>query len=309
MDDLASKHRRLGWSVLAALSEPVAIKDTALDYVWVNDAFCHLVGRSRDAIIGRHDDTVFPDGPWIPDPLLEADVLASGQVGERFESLATPDGRYHEYLITLTRVQDDGEWLIIVLHDVDELSAANHSLIEVSERLAAESTELRSQALVDPLSGVLNLRGFERSAPSAFAAANNGGALMMLDLDDFKQINDTHGHDVGDTTLRRVAEAIREATRRERDVIGRVGGDEFLLAIPGVPSHEALAVAERIRGLIASRRIETPTGPQSTSASIGVAWRTEGLELALDEWRRQADGALYEAKRSGKNSTVIRIVR
>ena len=131
----------------------------------------------------------------------------------------------------------------------------------------------------------------------------------MLDLDDFKPINDRHGHDVGDEVLCTVADALRECTRRDRDVIARLGGDEFVVALPRLPDEEARVIVDRIRTFITDRPVDTDGTPFVPAVSIGVALNPTGLPLQLAEWRRHADTALYEAKRAGKDQAVIQTVR
>lgn len=287
----------------------VAIKDSELRYVWVNDALLSMFATELDAIIGLTDDQLFVDGPLLPDPHTERAVMDHGRPDERYETLFFADGRIREILLTTARVEaNDTTFLMCVLHDITEVTTANHSLVAATEHLAAESVELRALALRDPLTGLLNLRGFETITPAALERAGYGGAVLMLDLDDFKPINDGYGHDVGDTVLRTVADALRECTRNDRDIIARIGGDEFVVAMPMLPEDEARVIADRIRAFIAERPVVAQGKPFMPAVSIGLALRSPGSPLELGEWRRRADEALYEAKRAGKDQAVITTV-
>ncbi len=296
----------LGWAALAAITEAVAIKDSGLRYVWANDSLLTMFSIELDAIVGLTDDQLFVDGPLLPDPQAERAVLTCGRPDERYETLFFDDGRIREILLTTARVDADGEtFLVCVLHDITEVTAANHSLVATTEHLVAESVELRALALRDPLTGLLNLRGFEAMTPPAFERVRHGGAVLMLDLDDFKPINDGYGHDVGDAVLRTVADALRECTRNDRDIIARIGGDEFVVAMPLLPEDEARVIVDRIRDFIAERPVLTGDKPFMPAVSIGLALRPPGSPLNLDDWRRCADESLYQAKRAGKDQAVI----
>jgi diguanylate cyclase (GGDEF)-like protein len=171
------------------------------------------------------------------------------------------------------------------------LAAFTHALMR------AESQK-RSESIVDELTGLPNRRGMEASVESLIGQARRTAtplALLMCDLDWFKSINDRHGHQRGDLVLVETAEAIRDALRSSEQVY-RVGGEEFLVVVPGCDVEDAAPVAERVRRAIATAR---PGGMQVT-ASVGLS-AGAGPEIDFDELFRAADQALYEAKRAGRN--------
>jgi diguanylate cyclase (GGDEF)-like protein len=174
------------------------------------------------------------------------------------------------------------------------------SLTARTARLRAEQDGLRRLAAVDELTGVLNRRGIEASLVGR-AASGHGIALLVLDIDHFKRINDDHGHDTGDLVIQRVAQLLAE-NMREKDIVGRWGGEEFLVAcIDCAPEHAAV-VAEKIR-----QRIEASdlgSGQRlAVTVSAGVAMMRvgEGFHSAF----RRADAALYRAKAAGRNRVVF----
>lgn len=172
------------------------------------------------------------------------------------------------------------------------------------ERLVAERTaDLERLAVTDSLTGVVN-RGkiFELAAEEAERAAqlNQPLCLAMVDLDHFKEINDRHGHVTGDEVLRRVAQCIARELR-PADRIGRYGGEEFLILLPGTALAGAMVALERVRNAVAQLKIEAMEGI-SLSISAGVVVHVNDAELQNSV--RRADVALYRAKAEGRNRVV-----
>jgi diguanylate cyclase (GGDEF)-like protein len=121
----------------------------------------------------------------------------------------------------------------------------------------------------------------------------------MIDVDRFKQVNDTYGHDVGDLVLRQVAATLRKEARVE-DVICRIGGEEFLVLSPDTTQLAAVHLAERLRQAVAKLRFSTGGAAHSATVSVGIAERAPEM-ARVDELLRAADNALYEAKGAGRN--------
>jgi diguanylate cyclase (GGDEF)-like protein len=155
---------------------------------------------------------------------------------------------------------------------------------------------LSSLADHDGLTGLLNHRSFHDRLEHHLASGSEAApvALLLVDLDHFKEINDSHGHLVGDEVLQSVTAAITSALRAG-DYAGRVGGEEFCILLPGAGSDDARAVAERVRVAVAGI-----TGPATVTTSIGLSSGTTGA-ITARELLDRADGALYEAKRAGRN--------
>ena len=128
-------------------------------------------------------------------------------------------------------------------------------------------------------------------------------SIAFIDIDHFKAVNDTYGHEVGDTVLRGVAEVFREHTRSS-DLVGRYGGEEFVLVLPETTVDEAMAVAEKLRLSVLKRHFETGAGDLRVSVSIGVAGGP-GPSLRVDQLLRDADAAMYAAKSLGRNQTYV----
>ncbi|HEY3329419.1 MAG TPA: GGDEF domain-containing protein [Capsulimonadaceae bacterium] len=171
--------------------------------------------------------------------------------------------------------------------------------------LALLHREMEGLASIDPLTGLRNRRGFMQVGEAVVTLAarhDKPVSLLMCDIDHFKNVNDTFGHDVGDRVLEAVAFAIQSGLR-ENDIAGRLGGEEFAILLGDTDISGAETVAEHIRDAVS--RIDQPLGLSSTvTVSIGIADRHEGAP-DLKSLLRLADEALYKAKHSGRNRWVL----
>jgi diguanylate cyclase (GGDEF)-like protein len=167
--------------------------------------------------------------------------------------------------------------------------------------LSERSQTLEHAALTDGLTGMQNRRYFDdalREYIEEFRRIEKPIGLMILDLDHFKQVNDTHGHHIGDEVLRAVANCLKNLTRYH-DIVARLGGEEFAVVAPNLDNDHLVKLAERIRKAIASMPVVVGNVRLRVTASVGLAvW--DGKESA-DEFYRRADRMLYEAKRLGRN--------
>ncbi|TKD51547.1 sensor domain-containing diguanylate cyclase [Sphingomonas baiyangensis] len=182
-------------------------------------------------------------------------------------------------------------------------SPADIAILSNFASIVCDELELRLVAQVDQLTGALTRRGFVEQAEREIARARrNGrfGTLVMIDLDHFKSVNDTHGHAAGDQVLRTISEII-SATLRPSDVFGRLGGEEFAVLLPETTGDDAQFVIERLRQAIAAYPI-TINGSANIhiTASFGLAYFTSAT-TSFESWLKQADAMLYEAKAAGRN--------
>lgn len=165
---------------------------------------------------------------------------------------------------------------------------------------------LTFQAQHDPLTGLLNRRAMQVLLEREWLRHQRLGepfALVSVDIDHFKRINDRHGHSAGDAVLREVALLLRDAARGI-DLVARMGGEEFLLLLPGADTRSGLAAAQRLRQALATREmLLTPGVAKVVTASFGVAAPLPG-DPQVDVLLQRADAALYHAKRSGRNRVV-----
>jgi diguanylate cyclase (GGDEF)-like protein len=233
---------------------------------------------------GRERETTMGDASAIAHPLRGADggdsvvgVVSVGRAGRPFS-------------------QSERE----LFHYLAAQAAVSMENVDLHETVARES-------VTDELTGLSNRRGFDDALAREFERSKRFGSrlgLVMLDLDDFKQVNDTYGHQQGDIVLREVARVLREQSR-EIDDPGRYGGEELAVVLPGTDLEGAYNLAERVREQIEALRIPRVGGEGEirVTASFGVA----ALPEAGDDEQAlvaAADAALYEAKRGGKNKSV-----
>jgi len=191
---------------------------------------------------------------------------------------------------------------------VDFLQDKLHDSKSEVERLQQELMSARSEALVDPLTGVFNRRGFEVQIKNLIVNPEMRGkfvSFLMLDIDFFKKVNDTYGHLFGDKVIRLLADALK-AQVKGQDSVARMGGEEFAVILPDTPLQGAKAVAEHIRCMIEKgkiQRLDKQGSVGGITVSIGIA----GCQLGED-WSvamGHADEALYVSKQTGRNRSTI----
>lgn len=205
------------------------------------------------------------------------------------------DGRVI-WIETFGRRLPDGSGFVTVARDVSIQK-------ELESQLEAANQQLRVQVMQDPLTGISNRRRFDEMLGFEYQRAqrlHEPLSLLMIDIDHFKQFNDTYGHPVGDDCLRAVATALDQTLRRPGDLVGRYGGEEFAVLLPGTPLAGAIIISERIRAAVA--RLPIPGAAGTLTVSIGGATILAPIDTAGPaDLIRSADGALYQAKRDGRD--------
>lgn len=190
----------------------------------------------------------------------------------------------------------------------DELAAAQRKVAEAErdiETMRDELEQVKAMLHQDPLTGTLNRRGIDDAFRQEASRCDRHGAhlsVAIIDLDDFKALNDSFGHQTGDRALMHVAAVVR-STLRPTDRIGRFGGEEFLLLLPDTALHESAAVMARIKRQLAAQPLAEKEVSVRITFSGGVAERAE--RESIDALLARADAALYQAKRAGKNRITL----
>ncbi len=170
-------------------------------------------------------------------------------------------------------------------------------------------TALEQAATRDGLTGLFNRRHFYERANAELSRRQRDPkplALVLVDVDHFKQINDTYGHAVGDEVLRAIAQRLREASRSS-DLVGRYGGEEFILLLSPADSAAAALIAERLRSSIAALPVATERGPLAVTLSAGLCISPAQDTPSLESLAKRADTALYQAKAAGRNRVCVAV--
>jgi diguanylate cyclase (GGDEF)-like protein len=185
----------------------------------------------------------------------------------------------------------------------DDLRLALADLAEANSRLDAARGRAIELAMTDALTGAANRRHVDRVLTELLRTSGPPIGVLLLDIDDFKDINDHHGHRVGDEVLIEIVRRLRRAVRPD-DVVARWGGEEFLLLCRAERRESVRAIAERIRLSVGDRPIATTAGELPATVSVGAV-TSRGIVQAADALIDAADAALLSAKRAGKNRTVV----
>ncbi len=183
-------------------------------------------------------------------------------------------------------------------------------ILTLQDGMMEKERALRELAIRDGLTGVLNRRAIDdalRGAHSYFFRHAKPLSVALLDIDFFKKVNDTYGHQAGDGVLKDVACRVSQAVR-SYDSVGRFGGEEFLILLPATLADEGYRVAERIRKVIAETAVDFEALRIPVTVSIGLATAEPGYNGSIESIVEAADASLYEAKRTGRNRVIARIL-
>ncbi len=318
------KSKEFFGSIINTIPDPVYVKDQRHHWVIVNDAYCSFIGRSRETMINQVDQDFFPPQQsahfWQQDEL----TFDSRVEQECEEELTNAQGK--TYLVATKRSlyqNTAGDlFLVGVIRDITHRKQMEEALRSTAEELVrsnselAKATDLLSHiAHHDHLTNLPNRKHFHEQLQQSLDRAREQGhlvALLFLDLDGFKQVNDAHGHQVGDSLLKAVAHRLTNCLRSS-DTVARLGGDEFVAILPNIPSVSTVCrVTEKIL-LTLNQSFVFDSKAMSISASIGIsiypndcfanynAGEREGEDQEMKSLLNQADTAMYQAKKKGKN--------
>ena len=193
---------------------------------------------------------------------------------------------------------------------IEQRKMHEKELMETAERLRFTNARLETLSTTDDLTGIYNRRFFDTSLAKEYRHAKRQRgrlALIMVDIDRFKQFNDQYGHQTGDKCLRAVAQELDAAVNRSHDMVARYGGEEFAIILPGATMDGAKALAETLRRRIAGLRISDEGMSESISVTIsaGVSSKIPGTESVPEELVCEADQALYQSKSQGRNRVYV----
>jgi len=268
-----------------------------------------LIGRFED------DSIIFANRRAAEALGLEAEAVMGQRLAPYFEQppeyrrlvrRLKHEGRIDGAVARLRRSDGAGFWGLVSLRPITFAAeqAVLISFSDITERKSLEE-ELQRLATTDPLTGILDRRRYLELSDKELKRATRyrkDVAIVMIDIDHFKAVNDTHGHAVGDEVLRRFADTGR-AMLREQDLFGRLGGEEFALTLPETDAREAREVAERLRQALHEQPVSTERGDIVFTVSIGITQGLHGDDM--DATLRRADQAMYQAKSRGRDQVVV----
>jgi diguanylate cyclase (GGDEF)-like protein/PAS domain S-box-containing protein len=290
-------------TVVANLPDPIYVKDSQSRFLLANQATAYNMGTVAATgadLLGKTDFDFFPKELaeiFFED---EQNVMHSGlPLVSKEEQITDSDGRTRFVLSTKVPLLDASGNVIGLIGVGRNIT----KLKEIEAELRKARKELEFKAEHDYLTTLFNrgavLEMLERELKRS-VRGKSPTAVLLGDLDHFKEVNDAHGHPIGDEVLREAARRLLGSVRNY-DFVGRYGGEEFLVVLPNCAATDALARAEQLREAIAATPISTACGPISITISIGVLVSQEWGHPTIDDILREVDAALYAAKDAGRN--------
>lgn len=264
----------------------------------VNPAFCRITGYSEEELLTMTFDEITHPDDLARDRELSGEMFGGNSTGFIMEKrYIRKDGEVVWVQLSTAPLREDGEGNDMALSIIEDITARR-----------VMTDELSYMADHDVLTGVFNRRRLGHELERTLSdddAAGRGVALLLLDLDNFKFINDRYGHSVGDQLIV-IASEVLSGRLRADDVLARQGGDEFVIMLRGTSVENAMSVARELTEIIArDARIETAEVSAQITASVGIAYAPPGEYTSEDSLLRCADIAMYEAKEEGRNKIKL----
>jgi diguanylate cyclase (GGDEF)-like protein/PAS domain S-box-containing protein len=287
-------------TIVEQFEDAVVAIDSHHNITLFNEGAQRIFGFTPDEILGKHLNLLLPERFHLQHDLMIEEFGAAGKatkgVGQRTRQI-------------FGRRKDGAEFVasvFIMRTGTGTLHPGFAAVIrDISENKKTED-ELLRLAATDPLTGAFNRREFTSLADQESQRANRYNrplAIMMLDLDHFKKLNDTYGHAAGDKALQRFTTLCCNALRTV-DIFGRWGGEEFVTLLPETDAEGAVVIAERLRKLVSQNSLIYNNQKISFTTSIGIAQYRSG-ELTVEGPLSRADSAVYDAKKAGRNRISV----
>lgn len=280
----------------------IVITDMNGNIEYVNPKFTELTGYTIDEVRGKTPANMYGSNRSQPEAGKgHWQTIQSGEEWRGEMLNRRKNGETYWEAVSISPITDPNG---IVTHFV----AVSEDITlrkEDEEKIKRLNTGLEQMAMTDYLTSLYNRRYFMQRGTEEFKRSwrnNQPLALLMLDIDHFKKVNDNHGHDAGDMALQQIAAALK-SNMRETDILGRMGGEEFAVLLPNTLSNEAALLAERLRQSVEHLSFEVPSASLSVTISIGVVM-ISGEMSGIDDVLKNADAAMYKAKRYGGNRVM-----
>ncbi len=285
--------------VIEGLDVGLLLEDESRRVIVANQAFCDLFAAEAppESLVGMDcREAAQSTKGYFTEPeafVARIEALVAAKRQQTRDLLEMADGRFLERAYTPLFVADEYHGHLWVYRDIT--------------RQRHQEADWAHKASTDPLTGLANRRSFDESARRVARSVKEEelqAALLMIDIDRFKAINDTLGHAEGDKGLRLLANTLRHHLR-QNDLPCRTGGEEFMVILPGMSAGDATAVASRLLRQIAEGTIEADKLPFHLTVSIGVTC-FKPTDASIEAVTRRADAAMYEAKHKGRNRVAVR---
>lgn len=287
-------------TVIAKLPDSIYVKDLKSRFVVANQGTAEVVhAASSEEILGKTDFDFFPRVQAQEFFADEQRLFATGEVLSKPEPLTDAHGQTRHYLTTKVPLLDDRGAIIGLIGIGRNITAIK----ETEAALERAREELRFKASHDALTGLFNREAILELLVRELARSSREHgciAVLLIDVDHFKAINDTHGHLVGDAVLREAAVRLLKSVR-SYDLVGRYGGEEFLVILTNCPPDDALARADEIRMQMMASPLAVDAGGIAVTISAGVLVTQRQNTLTPEQILREVDVALYQAKTAGRN--------
>jgi diguanylate cyclase (GGDEF)-like protein/PAS domain S-box-containing protein len=280
----------------------IVITDINGNIEYINPKFTAMTGFTLDEVYGKNPQDTFGSSETQPETRAEHwQTILSGKEWHGDMVNSRKNGESYWVAVSISPITDSNGVITHFVSINEDITARK----ETEEKIRRLNAGLEQLAMTDYLTNLYNRRYFMQRGSEEFKRARRNHqplALLMLDIDQFKKVNDTHGHEAGDMTLQQVAAGLKSSLR-EIDILGRMGGEEFAVLLPNISLHEAAILAERVRKTIAGMSIAIQGASLTITISIGVAVLTDET-LGIDDLLKNADVAMYQSKRGGGNRVV-----
>lgn len=244
------------------------------------------------------------------DAFLAANTLQQSTASQAWQTCLSQSGPLKQCELQLCRQDGRNLWVRVIARAVTQINGQvvyYEGAVEDITEIRAAQAALEELAIRDSLTHIYNRRHFFEVTKREIARAsrfNHATSLLLIDIDHFKQVNDTHGHLIGDQVLQSVVLRLKE-NLRQSDILARYGGEEFIVLMPETNASQAWSGAERLRRVVADKPFSIGRGDLAVTISVGVTSWLPGIPLPLlDSLIDQADQALYQAKQGGRNRTA-----